>query len=159
MTGQVGAVANIVQICTGAASGAHDIGNSFTALAQAIPQLAPAAQQQMLQQILQSLNQTQQTVQQIQQSQQQMQQGMQQMQQDMQLGFSNMEFNTAARVMNSQLNNDRPVWWLRNAAGQVPQQQVATANSVRAATTAALVPVLQHYGLAINGSLNDKRQR
>ncbi|KIZ05923.1 hypothetical protein MNEG_2038 [Monoraphidium neglectum] len=130
----------------------------------------PAAQQQTLTQILQQLQQLQQVpaqLQQLQQQQTQMQQQQTHMQTQLQQvegalmqRIADVDHNAHTRVINSQLNGPQQVGWVRNDAGQEPQQPPMTREALRTNMSGAAVnAVLGHYGLPVQGTVQQRRNR
>eukprot|EP00878_Enallax_costatus_P038334 GHUV01043539.1.p1 GENE.GHUV01043539.1~~GHUV01043539.1.p1 ORF type:complete len:117 (-),score=27.04 GHUV01043539.1:46-396(-) len=97
-----------------------------------------------------------QLLQQLLAGQQQIHQSINQLQQDMQMGFTNAEHNSSSRVNNAHMFD---IIWLRNKQGQVPQQQPMDCSTLLHAKAPVIDPLLVHYGLSLNGSLDDKRRR
>ena len=144
------------------AQGFQNLAQAAQGIAAQIPNWQPAAQHAQLVQVLQTQQQTQQTLQQMQQTQQQMQQTLQQVQQtqlQMQQQLGTLDFNGHVRTLNSRLNPPQQVAWIRNAAGQVPQQAPMSLATLQAARGPQLAPLLAHYGLPAQGTVAARRIR
>jgi uncharacterized phage infection (PIP) family protein YhgE len=135
-----------VQLAQGFADLSHVAAN-IAAEMQHLPNWGPAAQQALLQQLLQGQ-------QQLQQGQQQLQQGQQQLQQKLQ----QMAANAHTRTLNMQANPDDTLRWLVNDAGQIPNQAPMTVTEVRTATGNVLDGLLAHYGLPLQGAVPLRRR-
>jgi hypothetical protein len=108
----------------------------------------PAAQQQTLTQILQILQQLQQLPTQL-----------QQVEGALLRRIADIDHNAHTRVINSQLNGPQQVGWVRNDAGQEPQQPPMTLSTLRNMGGAAVDAVLGHYGLPVQGTVPQRCDR
>ena len=144
---------NPVQLAQGFADLSHSAAN-IAAEMQHLPNWGPAAQQALLQQVLQGQQQQQQQLQQLLQGQQQQQQQLQQLQQQLQ----QMAANAHTRTLNTQANPDDTLRWLVNDAGQIPNQAPMTVTEVRTATGNVLDGLLAHYGVPLQGPVALRRR-
>jgi len=133
---------NPVQLAQGFADLSHATAN-IAAEMEHLPNWGPAAQQALLQQLLQGQQQLQQQLQQLLQGQQQLQQ---------------MAANAHTRTLNAQANPDDTLRWLVNDAGQIPNQAPMTVTGVRTAMGNVLDGLLAHYGLPLQGAVALRRR-
>eukprot|EP00878_Enallax_costatus_P007999 GHUV01008366.1.p1 GENE.GHUV01008366.1~~GHUV01008366.1.p1 ORF type:complete len:124 (+),score=32.63 GHUV01008366.1:675-1046(+) len=101
-----------------------------------------------------------QLLQQLLRGQQKLKQSIAQLNAEMRIRFANFDFNTSVLAANARLNSRQKVHWLRNRQGRLPPQQQLSVGTLRWRALAAVVdPLLEHYGLPLEGTIRVKRQR